>query len=206
MELICKYFPELSGQQLQQFERIQPLYQEWNERINVISRKDMAHFYEHHVLHSLGIAKAIRFLPGSQVMDVGTGGGFPGIPLAILFPETDFLLVDSIEKKIKVVNEVVKAIGIQNVSAIQTRAEDVKGKFDFVVSRAVTTLPEFMKWVAGKNKLKSRHNIPNGVLYLKGGDLETELASIRNPYQIFPLSDFFKEAFFETKKLVSISC
>lgn len=204
MELICKYFPELTNQQLQQFERLQPLYQEWNQRINVISRKDMGHFYEHHVLHSLGIAKAIRFLPGSQVIDVGTGGGFPGIPLAILFPETDFLLVDSIGKKIKVVNEVVKAIGIQNVSAIQTRAEDVKGKFDFVVSRAVTTLPEFMKLVAGKYKIQNRHNLPNGVLYLKGGELAAELASIRNPYQIFSLCDFFQEAFFETKKLVSL--
>ena len=157
MELILKYFPELTNSQLDKFRQLEALYVEWNSRINVISRKDMEHFYERHVLHSLGIAKVINFLPGAQVMDVGTGGGFPGIPLAILFPETKFLLVDSIGKKIKVVQEVTQVAGISNVVAIQARAEDVKGKFDFVVSRAVTALPDFVKWI--ENKIYNRYSL-----------------------------------------------
>jgi 16S rRNA (guanine527-N7)-methyltransferase len=205
MELILKYFPELTTDQLEKFRQLEKLYLEWNSRINVISRKDMEHFYERHVLHSLGIAKVIKFLPGALVVDVGTGGGFPGIPLAILFQETKFLLVDSIGKKIKVVQEVAEAAGISNVEAIKARAEDVKGKFDFVVSRAVTALPEFIKWVENKIKRESRNTIQNGILYLKGGDLDAELATLQNKCQVFSLSDYFEEDFFETKKVVHVS-
>ncbi len=205
MDLIRKYFPDLTSSQLEKFHQLEALYLEWNSRINVISRKDMEHFYERHVLHSLGIAKVIKFLPGSQMMDVGTGGGFPGIPLAIMFPETKFLLVDSIGKKIKVVKEVAQAAGITNVEAIQARAEEVKGKFDFVVSRAVTTLPDFIKWVENKIKKENRNIIHNGILYLKGGDLETELAPLHNKYTLFNLSTYFEESFFETKKVVHVS-
>lgn len=205
MELITKYFPDLTNEQIEKFRQIEELYIEWNSRINVISRKDMDHFYERHVLHSLGIAKVIQFTPGAQVIDVGTGGGFPGIPLAILFPETKFLLVDSIGKKIKVVQEVAEAAGIRNVEAIQARAEDVKGKFDFVVSRAVTTLPDFTKWVENKIKKENRNIMKNGILYLKGGDLETELSPLHNKYQVFNLSDYFEESFFETKKVVHVA-
>jgi 16S rRNA (guanine527-N7)-methyltransferase len=204
MELITKYFPDLTNEQVDKFRQLEALYHEWNSKINVISRKDMEHFYERHVLHSLGIAKVIQFTPGAQVMDVGTGGGFPGIPLAILFPETKFLLVDSIGKKIKVVKEVAEAADIANVEAIQARAEDVKGKFDFVVSRAVTTLPDFIKWVENKIKRESRNSMHNGILYLKGGDLDAELAPLRNIHQVFNLSDYFNEAFFETKKVVHV--
>ncbi len=205
MELITKYFPDLNKEQLEKFRQIEALYLEWNSKINVISRKDMEHFYEHHVLHSLGIAKVIKFLPGAHVIDVGTGGGFPGIPLAIMFPETKFLLVDSIGKKIKVVDEVVQAVSISNVEAIHARAEDVKGKFDFVVSRAVTTLPDFIKWVENKIKKENRNKINNGILYLKGGDMETELAQLSNKCEVYKLSDYFEEDFFETKKVVHVS-
>ena len=205
MELITKYFPDLTNEQLDKFRQLEELYIEWNSRINVISRKDMEHFYERHVLHSLGIAKVIQFLPGAHILDVGTGGGFPGIPLAILFPETNFLLVDSIGKKIKVVQEVAEAAGIKNVEAIKTRAEEVKGKFDFVVSRAVTTLPDFIKWVENKIKRESRNTIQNGILYLKGGDLDAELAPVQNKCQVYNLSDYFEEEFFETKKVVHVS-
>ena len=204
MELIHKYFPILTAEQTAKFSLLHDLYLEWNSQINVISRKDMEHFYEHHVLHSMGIARVQQFMPGSQVMDVGTGGGFPGIPLAILFPDTEFLLVDSIGKKIKVVNEVAKAAGITNVKAIQSRAEEVKQKFDFVVSRAVTTLPEFVKWIENNIKKDSRHSLKNGILYLKGGDLETELAPFRNKCHIYNLNSYFSEAFFETKKVVHL--
>ncbi len=204
MELITKYFPGLSSIQLEKFEQLEALYLEWNSRINVISRKDMEHFYERHVLHSLGIVKVQQFLPGTKVLDVGTGGGFPGIPLAIMFPDTQFLLVDSIGKKIKVVQEVAKTAGINNVTAIHTRAEDVKQKFDFVVSRAVTVLPDFIKWVENKITKESRHEIKNGILYLKGGGLEAELAPLRNKYQIFNLNEYFNEDFFETKKVVHV--
>ncbi len=204
MELITKYFPGLSTIQLDKFERLEALYLEWNSRINVISRKDMEHFYERHVLHSLGIVKVQQFLAGTRVLDVGTGGGFPGIPLAIMFPDTQFVLVDSIGKKIKVVQEVAQAAGINNITAIHTRAEDVKQKFDFVVSRAVTVLPDFIKWVENKITKESRHEIKNGILYLKGGDLEAELTPLRNKYQIFNLNEYFNEDFFETKKVVYV--
>lgn len=204
MEIITKYFPDLTHKQLEQFRQIEPLYLDWNSKINVISRKDMDHFYEHHVLHSLGIAEVLPFQPGTKIMDVGTGGGFPGIPLAIMFPETEFLLVDSIGKKIKVVEEVAKSAGILNVNAIQSRAEDVNGKFDFVVSRAVTNLPDFIKWIEYNIKKESRHLLKNGILYLKGGDLDEELAPVRHNYRIFKLSDYFEETFFETKKVVHV--
>jgi len=164
----------------------------------------MEHFYERHVLHSMGIARVLQFRPGAQVMDVGTGGGFPGIPLAIMFPETQFLLVDSIGKKIKVVQEVAQAAGIGNVEAIQARAEDVKRKFDFVVSRAVTTLPDFIKWIETKIKKESRHTLKNGILYLKGGDLQAELSPVKNKHHIYNLSDYYTEEFFETKKVVHV--
>lgn len=181
------------------------IYELWNSRINVISRKDMDQFYERHVLHSLAIAKVIQFSNGSRILDVGTGGGFPGIPLAVLFPRCEFLLVDSIGKKIKVVDEVCKGLGITNVKAMQTRAETVNGKFDFVVSRAVTAFPEFYGWV--KNKLsKEQHNsLPNGILYLKGGDLQQEFGSFYAKARFFDLKDFFEEEFFETKKVVYYS-
>jgi len=204
MKLIHKYFPDLSNTQNEKFSQLEALYLEWNSQINVISRKDMENFYEHHVLHSLGIAKVIQFRSGAHVMDVGTGGGFPGIPLAIMFPETEFLLVDSIGKKIKVVNEVSQAAGITNVKAIHCRAEEVKQKFDFVVSRAVTTLPDFMRWVEGSIRKDSKHDLPNGILYLKGGDLATELAPLKNKYTIFDLNAYFREEFFETKKVVHV--
>ena len=205
MELLTKYFPSLSNEQLDKFGQLEELYLEWNSRINVISRKDMEHFYERHVLHSLGIAKVIQFTPGAQVLDVGTGGGFPGIPLAILFPETKFLLVDSIGKKIKVVQEVAEAVSITNVEAIKARAEDVKGKFDFVVSRAVTTLPDFIKWIESKIKRESRNTMQNGILYLKGGDLDAELAPVQDKCKIYNLSNFFEEKFFDTKKVVHVA-
>jgi 16S rRNA (guanine527-N7)-methyltransferase len=205
MELISKYFPDLTTEQRDKFRQLEGLYLEWNSKINVISRKDMEHFYERHVLHSLGIAKVIQFTPGAYVLDVGTGGGFPGIPLAIVFPETNFLLVDSIGKKIKVVEEVAHTAGITNVEAIKARAEEVKGKFDFVVSRAVTTLPDFIKWIENKIKKESRNTMKNGILYLKGGDLEAELAPVQNKCQVFNLSDYFEEEFFETKKVVHVS-
>jgi 16S rRNA (guanine527-N7)-methyltransferase len=205
MELITKYFPDLTNDQLDKFRLLEELYLDWNGKINVISRKDMEHFYERHVLHSLGIAKVIQFTSGAQVIDVGTGGGFPGIPLAILFPETKFLLIDSIGKKIKVVQEVADAAGIKNVEAIKARAEEVKGKFDFVVSRAVTTLPDFIKWIENKIKRESRNTMQNGILYLKGGDLVTELAPVQNKCQVYNLSNYFEEEFFETKKVVHVA-
>jgi len=204
MKLIQKYFPDLTADQSHKFRQLESLYLEWNSRINVISRKDMEHFYERHVLHSMGIARVLQFRPGAQVMDVGTGGGFPGIPLAIMFPETQFLLVDSIGKKIKVVQEVAQAAGIGNVEAIQARAEDVKRKFDFVVSRAVTTLPDFIKWIETKIKKESRHTYKNGILYLKGGDLQAELSPVKNKHHIYNLSDYYTEEFFETKKVVHV--
>ncbi len=205
MELITKYFPNLTNEQIEKFRKLEELYLDWNGKINVISRKDMEHFYERHVLHSLGIAKVMQFLPGANVLDVGTGGGFPGIPLAILFPETKFLLVDSIGKKIKVVQEVAEAAGIKNIEAKKERAEEVKGKFDFVVSRAVTTLPDFIKWVETKIKRESRNTMQNGILYLKGGDLDAELAPVKNKCQVFELSNYFVEDFFETKKVVHVA-
>ena len=203
MDEILKQFPNLSDNQILQFQKLQSLYEDWNAKNNVISRKDIDELYTRHVLHSLGIAKIIEFRPGSKIMDVGTGGGFPGIPLAIMHPEVDFYLIDVIAKKIKVVNEVASALGLKNVKAEQKRAELVKDNFDFIVSRAVTNMPDFVDWVADKVKKESKHELKNGILYLKGGDLTEELASFPNATQ-YDLSDFFKEEFFETKKVVHL--
>jgi len=204
MDTILKYFPHLTDLQKQQFAMLPDLYSNWNSQINVISRKDIEHLMERHVLHSLGIANIVTFVKGTEILDVGTGGGFPGIPLAILFPDTDFLLVDSIGKKIKVVNEVTTALELQNVKALQVRAEDINQNFDFVVSRAVTALPEFMKWISGKIKTKNLNSINNGVLYLKGGDIDSELAPLNNYWKVFELYDYFTEPFFESKKVVHL--
>ena len=202
--ILLKYFPNITPQQQQQFEQLPELYNFWNNQINVISRKDIDQLYERHVLHSLGIAKVINFLPGENVLDVGTGGGFPGIPLAILFPETQFFLVDSIGKKIKVVKEVASALGLQNLKAEHLRAEQVDEKFDFVVSRAVTRLKEFYPWVKGKFNKESRNTLTNGILYLKGGDLEEEIAESGLTVQQFYLKDYFDEEFFETKQVIYV--
>ncbi|MCZ8215487.1 MAG: 16S rRNA (guanine(527)-N(7))-methyltransferase RsmG [Cyclobacteriaceae bacterium] len=202
--IILKYFPDLSDTQKKQFEMLFDLYSEWNEKINVISRKDIDNLYTNHVLHSLGIAKVEQFKPGAEILDVGTGGGFPGIPLAILFPEVSFHLVDSIGKKITVVKEVSTALGLQNVKAEQARAEQLKGEYDFIVSRAVTRIKEFHQWIHRKTKAKSMHERDNGILYLKGGDLEEELNELKKPYQLNDLSEYFKEEFFETKKVVYV--
>jgi 16S rRNA (guanine527-N7)-methyltransferase len=204
LELIFSYFSELTESQKEQFARLLPLYQEWNARINVISRKDVDNLYINHVLHSLGIAKLASFKPGADILDVGTGGGFPGIPLAILFPDSQFHLVDSIGKKIIVVNNVAKGVGLRNIRGEQIRAEQIKGEYDFIVSRAVTRLKEFYGWVRGKVKKESKHLLYNGILYLKGGDLEDELAELRKPHQVFELNTVFKEEFFETKKVVYV--
>lgn len=204
MELIKKYFPELSKKQQKQFAALQDLYNEWNAQINVISRKDEDNFYERHVLHSLGIAKVMQFKDGSRILDIGTGGGFPGIPLAILFPECDFVLVDSIGKKIKVVNEVAQALGLKNVTGIHERAEKINEQFDFVVSRAVTAMPAFLPWTKNKFLKKNKNEFPNGILYLKGGDLTEELSSIKQTIKEFPLTDYFSEEFFETKKVIYV--
>ncbi len=186
-----------------QFQKLQGLYEDWNSKINVISRKDIDELYTRHVLHSLGIAKIIEFRPGSRIMDVGTGGGFPGIPLAILFPEVDFYLIDVIAKKIKVVNEVAAGLGLKNVKAEQKRAELVKQEFDFIVSRAVTNMPDFVKWVDDKVAKKQNHELANGILYLKGGDLTEELKAFPKATE-YNLSDFFTDEFFETKKVVHL--
>ena len=203
MELILKYFPTLSAVQIKQFELLKDLYEEWNAKINVISRKDIDELYVRHVLHSLGIVKVIEFKPGTKVLDVGTGGGFPGIPLAIMYPEVDFYLIDVIAKKIKVVNEVASALGLKNVTAEQKRAELVKWNFDFIVSRAVTNMPDFVTWVSDRTIKEAKHELKNGILYLKGGDLTEELVSFPNATQ-YNLSDYFTEEFFETKKVVHL--
>jgi 16S rRNA (guanine527-N7)-methyltransferase len=202
--LILNYFPDLSQEQQQQFGELKALYTYWNERINVISRKDMDNFYEHHVLHSLAIAKVLAFKDGADVLDVGTGGGFPGIPLAILFPNVKFHLVDSIGKKILVVNEVAQSLGLKNVTSQHERAEKINHQYDFIVSRAVTAMPEFLRWVRGKLKKENIHELPNGILYLKGGDLSEELKGIKHHIKIYNLSDYFHEEFFETKKVVYV--
>jgi 16S rRNA (guanine527-N7)-methyltransferase len=202
--IIEKYFPALTDRQRKQFAALGPLYREWNEKINVVSRKDIDNLYINHVLHSLGIAKVISFQNGADILDVGTGGGFPGIPLAILFPEVDFHLVDSIGKKITVVNEVAKGVGLTNVKGEKIRVEEVKGKYDFIVSRAVTRMKEFYGWVRNSAKLKSVPSRDNGSLYLKGGDLDEELNEMRKPYSLYDLTDYFDEDFFETKKVVYI--
>ena len=203
IDIILKYFPNLTEKQIEQFTALEPLYLEWNEKINVISRKDTESLYEKHVLHSLGIAKVMEFAPGTKVLDIGTGGGFPGIPLAILFPEVQFTLVDSIGKKISVVNAVAEGLGLTNVTAIHGRAEKVKEKFHFVVSRAVTQMPVFLMWLRGKFEKEQINPKHNGVLYLKGGDLAEELAGIK--CEIHQLKNFFEEEFFDTKKVVYLS-
>ena len=202
MDIILKYFPELTGRQREQFAALLPLYEDWNAKINVISRKDMDAFYEHHVLHSLAIAKVQPFKHMAEVLDVGTGGGFPGVPLAILFPHARFLLVDSIGKKIKVVQDVVDRLGLENVRAEQVRAEQVQGDFDFIVSRAVTNLAEFTRWVRGKVSDAHYHKLRNGILYLKGGDLAEELAPFRKKVRTWEISDFFEEEYFQAKKVI----
>ena len=204
IEQLFTYFPDLTEQQRERFAQLKDLYLEWNAQINVISRKDTDDFYERHVLHSLAIAKIMPFAPGSSVMDIGTGGGFPGIPLAILFPETEFHLVDSIGKKIKVVTEVAAALGLTNVRATHARAEDIKEQYDFIVSRAVTAMPAFLPWTKGKFLKRSINPLNNGILYLKGGDLKEEFATVKYPYIIHPLKDIFKEEFFETKAVVYV--
>ncbi len=203
LDLILKYFPEISDEQKIQFAKLEELYIEWNAKINVVSRKDMESLYEKHILHSLGIAKVMAFSPGTKVLDIGTGGGFPGIPLAILFPEVEFTLIDSIGKKITVVNAVAEGIGLKNVRGIHGRAEKLKEKFHFVVSRAVTQMPEFLRWLKGKFEKEQFNPKHNGVLYLKGGDLAEELAGIK--CEIFNLKNYFEEEFFDTKKVVYLS-
>lgn len=204
MELILKYFPDLTPEQINRFEALESLYTFWNSAINVISRKDIENLYEKHVLHSLAIAKAIRFANKSQILDVGTGGGFPGIPLAIMFPEADFHLVDSVGKKIKVVKEIAESLKLTNVSTSQNRAEDITGKYDFIVSRAVTSLPEFSGWVRKNIAKHSINPLHNGILYLKGGDLTEEIRDSRSKYQIYRLDHYFEEPFFATKSLVHL--
>jgi 16S rRNA (guanine527-N7)-methyltransferase len=204
MNELLSYFPNLTTEQKDKLSQLKDLYEEWNAQINVISRKDMDEFYERHVLHSLGIAKIMEFTPGSSVLDIGTGGGFPGIPLAIMFPEVQFHLVDSIGKKIKVVNEVANAIELKNLVAEHKRAEEVKAKFDFVVSRAVTRLINFYPWVHDRFKKESFNTLDNGILYLKGIDLTEEFDELRKPYQLYPLKDYFNEEFFETKGVIFI--
>ena len=203
MQILKKYFPDLTELQFSQFEQLEALYKDWNAKINVISRKDIDELYVRHVLHSLGIAKVQAFHPGSKVLDVGTGGGFPGIPLAILYPETQFHLVDSIGKKIKVVQGIADSLGLKNVKAEHLRAEKVKGEFDLIVSRAVTQMPDFVKWVRKKVLKKQQHALRNGILYLKGGDLTEELSLFRSA-SLYELTDFFEEDFFETKKVVHL--
>lgn len=204
MDKILKYFSRLTPKQVSKLNQLFPIYSEWNTKINVISRNDIDQLYERHVLHSLAIAKFIRFTSGSKILDVGTGGGFPGIPLAILFSECQFHLVDSIGKKIKVVNEVVRALDLQNVSAEQIRAEQLKGKYDFVVSRAVTTLPEFIGWIKKNISPVQQNALPNGIIYLKGGNLNAEVRPFRKNAFVQDLSEYFEEDFFETKKLVHV--
>ena len=202
--IIFNYFPQLTEKQKNQFEQLGPLYREWNEKINLVSRKDVENLYVNHILHSLGIARVNSFKPKADVLDAGTGGGFPGIPLAILFPETNFHLVDSIGKKINVVKNVAEALGLKNVKAEQVRAEEVSHEYDFIVSRAVTRMEEFYDWVKNKSKRDSMHSLDNGILYLKGGEVDEELAGLKKPYAVYSLSDYFKEEFFETKKVVFI--
>lgn len=201
-QLIQSYFPELTEKQLAQFDQLQELYEDWNSKINVISRKDMEKFYVHHVLHSLGIAKLFAFEPGTKILDIGTGGGFPGIPLAILFPDTHFHLVDSIGKKITVVKDVVKQLKLSNVEAQQARAEQLIRKYDFVISRAVTRMINFYPWVKGKIKREDFNEFQNGILYLKGGDVDEEMEELDKSYVVYHLEDYFKEEFFETKKVI----
>ncbi|WPR75619.1 16S rRNA (guanine(527)-N(7))-methyltransferase RsmG [Algoriphagus sp. NG3] len=201
-QLIQSYFPNLTEVQLSQFDQLQELYEDWNSKINVISRKDMEQFYVHHVLHSLGIVKVMPFVPGTKVLDIGTGGGFPGIPLAIMFPDTHFHLVDSIGKKITVVKDVVKQLKLSNVEAQQARAEQLIRKYDFVISRAVTRMANFYPWVKNKIRKEDINEYPNGILYLKGGEVDEEMEELGKSYVVYHLEDYFKEEFFETKKVI----
>jgi len=203
VQIIHKYFPDLTEKQIKQLADLEPLYEHWNAQINVISRKNMDTIYTNHILHSLAIAKVIQFEKGTKILDIGTGGGFPGIPLAILFPEVDFLLVDSIGKKIKVVNEISNAIGLTNVRTLHERAENIKENFDFIVSRAVTNMTDFKKWVKGKFNSTHNNTLNNGILYLKGGDLSDELRGMSHTKH--EIADLFEEEFFETKKVIYIS-
>ena len=204
MEIITKYFPNITELQAEQFAQLEVLYNDWNSKINVISRKDIHNLYEHHVLHSLGIAKLINVRPDTNILDLGTGGGFPGIPLAILFPEANFHLVDSIGKKVRVAQEVAAAIGLQNVRFSHARAEEIKDKYDFVVTRAVMSMVDLIK-IARKNIAKEQHNaLPNGIIALKGGELDGEIAAVKNIAAVWPLSDYFEEEYFETKKVVHV--
>ena len=203
MNLIEAYFPDLTEAQISQFKRLEELYKDWNLKINVVSRKDIDELYLRHVLHSLGIAKVMRFNPNAHILDVGTGGGFPGIPLAILYPECQFHLVDSIAKKLKVVTEVVEGLGLTNVKITHSRVEDIDEQFDFIVSRAVAAMPTFVHWVKGKIAKTQNHDLKNGILYLKGGDLTEELKTYKTA-AIYNLKDYFKEDFFETKKVVHL--
>lgn len=204
MDIILKYFPNLTERQREQFAALLPLYEEWNAQINVISRRDMEHFYEHHVLHSLAIAKVMPFAPMTEVLDVGTGGGFPGVPLAVMFPEARFTLVDSIGKKIKVVTDVIDRVGLTNSKALQIRAEQLEGEYDFVVSRAVTTLGEFVPWVKKKISKTQYNPLRNGILYLKGGDLKAELFPFRHKVRTWDIAEFFDGEWFETKKVIHL--
>lgn len=203
IEIILKYFPEITSKQKNQFERLEDLYKIWNEQINVISRKDLDSLYEKHVLHSLGIAKIMSFSPHTKVLDIGTGGGFPGIPLSILFPEVQFTLIDSIGKKIKVVEAIKKELQLNNVTAIHSRAENIKNKYHFIASRAVTQMPVFLSWLDAKFEKEEFNPKPNGILYLKGGDLSEELKGLK--YELFDLKNIFEEEFFETKKVVYLN-
>lgn len=205
MELILKYFPDLTEEQKRQFAALYDLYTDWNSKINVISRKDIENLYEHHVLHSLGIAKVIRFKPGTKVMDLGTGGGFPGIPLAILFPEVQFHLVDSIGKKVRVATEIAGSIGLKNVTTRHARAEEEKQMFDFVVSRAVMPLTDLLKIIRKNISPKQQNALPNGLICLKGGELEKETMPVKNKTTMWNLKEFFGEEFFETKKVVYVA-
>ncbi|AUD07541.1 16S rRNA (guanine(527)-N(7))-methyltransferase RsmG [Spirosoma pollinicola] len=202
MELLLKYFPNLTVEQKERFAALDGLYRDWNAKINVISRQDIDALYEKHILHSLSIAKVVSFKPGTEILDVGTGGGFPGIPLAILFPMVDFHLVDGIGKKIKVVQEISDALGLTNVKAEQIRVEQLNTTYDFVVSRAVTQLKPFLGWIRYKIHKAGNNDRPNGVLYLKGGDLKAELAEVLDRYRVYDISDYFEEPFFETKKII----
>lgn len=202
MDLILKYFPNITERQKEQFAALPDLYNDWNSKINVISRKDMDNFVEHHVLHSLAIAKVVQFKTMCDIMDLGTGGGFPGIPLAIMFPDSNFYLVDSIGKKIKVVKDVAEQLQLKNVTAEQIRAEQVQRDFDFIVSRAVTDLSQFAGWVKGKISDIHYHKLRNGIIYLKGGDLDAELAPFRKKVRTWDIAEFFEEPYFETKKVI----
>lgn len=205
MDIILKYFPDLTEEQKERFAMLESLYTEWNEQVNVISRKDIQELYERHVLHSLSIAKVMQFKPGTKILDVGTGGGFPGIPLAILFPEAEFFCVDAIGKKIKVVNGVAQALGLTNLRAEHLRVQNVKEKFDFVVSRAVTAFPKFVSMSRSVVRKESFNDLANGILYIKGGDFMDEIANFGDKCRLYPVSDFFSEEFFETKKVIHLA-